>query len=395
MTESILIVDDEEPIRRTFSEWLRALPVSVIAVGDAEAALRVANGQSLDLAILDWNLGSGSDGLRLLEDLVEFQPELIAILVTGYAAQATPLDALRKGVRDYLDKNSDLTRESFLASVKKQLAAIVPAKRQRALNVSLAKFRETVEKVLPMVRATATLNDPVPLTRAVRSLMKFALKSIGASDAVLVVHHEGTTRAYDSNAAAIATGDVQFSRSLAATAMSLREPAVIADLSALGNSNPLFPFESNRRSLLAVPMILGTSQVVLELFDKALFTDSDRAAAAVIAEIGSELLQASLAERQTHSMIADAVEAALSASQDVSNAMNGSSPPSDPPPPAVLETLRRGLDASSNAVVDADIGLDLVAAVRELAVRHGPEAVQHCVKTIRSLRTLLDSLGGD
>src|SRR4051794_36174094 len=110
MTETILIVDDEEPIRRTFAEWLSGsgLPIQTIIAGDAEAALLAANTQPIDLAILDWNLGTGSDGLRLLEDLVEFQPDLVAILITGYAAQATPLEALRKGVRDYLDKNSDL-----------------------------------------------------------------------------------------------------------------------------------------------------------------------------------------------------------------------------------------------------------------------------------------------
>ena len=33
---------------------------------------------------------------------------IVAILVTGFAHQATPLDALRMGVRDYLDKNQDL-----------------------------------------------------------------------------------------------------------------------------------------------------------------------------------------------------------------------------------------------------------------------------------------------
>src|SRR6185295_11748069 len=111
-TDTVLIVDDEDGVRRTFQEWLSALPnVRVFAVADAESALNLANKESIDLAVLDWNLGSGSDGLQLLEDLAEFQPDLVAILITGFAHQATPLDALRMGVRDYLDKNQDLTRE--------------------------------------------------------------------------------------------------------------------------------------------------------------------------------------------------------------------------------------------------------------------------------------------
>ena len=130
MSETILIVDDEESVRRTFQEWLHSsgLDCRVFAAADAEAALRYANQSPIDLAILDWNLGAGNDGLQLLQDLAVFHPDIVAILITGYAHQATPLDALRMGVRDYLDKNQGLNRDSFLASVRKQLTKIIPAK---------------------------------------------------------------------------------------------------------------------------------------------------------------------------------------------------------------------------------------------------------------------------
>src|SRR5712691_1647211 len=169
MSETVLIVDDEEPVRRTFQDWLShgGLDVKILVAADAESALLHANRQTIDLAILDWNLGSGSDGLQLLEDLSLFHPDVVAILVTGFAHQATPLDALRMGVRDYLDKNQDLNRDSFLRAVRKQLDRIAPAKRQRAFNQSLKEFREAVEKILPLVQTTAALTDPVPLPQAI------------------------------------------------------------------------------------------------------------------------------------------------------------------------------------------------------------------------------------
>src|SRR6478736_850180 len=169
MPETILIVDDEEAVRKTFLDWLRTsgLSVEVHGVPDAESALLFANNHPVDLAVLDWNLGSGSDGLRLLEDLVEFRPDVVAILVTGFAHQATPLDALRMGVRDYIDKNQDLNRDTFVAAVRKQLDRIRPAKQQRELNRRLAAFREAVEKILPIVQTSAAFNDPVPLPEAV------------------------------------------------------------------------------------------------------------------------------------------------------------------------------------------------------------------------------------
>src|SRR6266568_2802107 len=137
--ETILIVDDEEPVRRTFQEWLAGsgLPCDVLVAADAEAALRLANRRPIDLAVLDWNLGAGNDGLRLLEDLSVFHPDIVAILITGYAHQATPLDAMRMGVRDYLDKNQDLDRNTFLAAVRKQLDQIHPARRERRLHQML------------------------------------------------------------------------------------------------------------------------------------------------------------------------------------------------------------------------------------------------------------------
>src|SRR5437763_1505650 len=129
--ECVLIVDDEEPVRKTFREWLEGagLGCRVLTAPDAEAALTQANRQTVDLAILDWNLGAGNDGLQLLEDLAVFNPDIVAIMITGYAHQATPLHAMRMGVRDYLDKNQDLRRETFLAAVEKQLAKLRPAKR--------------------------------------------------------------------------------------------------------------------------------------------------------------------------------------------------------------------------------------------------------------------------
>src|SRR5271168_1026416 len=120
--ETILVVDDEDAVRRTICEWLEGarLGCSVLAATDAEAALVHANSRRIDLAILDWNLGAGNDGLQLLEDLTLFNPEMVAIMITGYAHEATPLDAMRMGVRDYLDKNQDLNRTTFLKAISRQ-----------------------------------------------------------------------------------------------------------------------------------------------------------------------------------------------------------------------------------------------------------------------------------
>ncbi|OWK34886.1 response regulator [Fimbriiglobus ruber] len=405
MSESVLIVDDEDGVRRTFREWLTTggLNVKVYAAADSEAALLVANEHPIDLAVLDWNLGSGSDGLQLLEDLVEFHPDVVAILVTGFASQATPLEALRMGVRDYLDKNQDLNKETFLAAIRRQLDKIRPAKRQRELNISLAAFRGSVEKVLPLVRSAAALNDPVPLPEAIHALFRFLLRATGAKDGALLVRNIGadgvdTAAAYGIDGKSLPAPAVPFNKSLAASVVSLQDPCVMNEFDpAAAGAVELMPFERGRKSILAAPLRVGAGiHVVLELFDKPVFTDDDRKLVAAGADIGAELLRQALAERQTHRLLFDAVAAALKASDDVSRTL--SSPPTGGsearPSDAVLEHLKKGMAADSNAVADADTAIKLVEAVRVLAVRHGPAAVKHCIRVVESLRGTLDEITG-
>src|SRR5262245_41054830 len=319
-TETVLIVDDEQPVRKTFHEWLEGAGFAcrILTAADAEAALVQANQHPIDLAILDWNLGAGNDGLQLLEDLYLFNPDVVAIMITGFAHQATPLDAMRMGVRDYLDKNQDLDREAFLRSVNKQLERIRPAKRERRLYQSLARFREAVQMVLPLVQSAAALTDPVPLPVAIGSLFRFLMRTTGARDGVLLVRHYDAgrqpaeiCRAYAADGKELRAALVPYARSLAGSVASLQEPYAAGPLeqTAASGSVELQPFERGRSSLLAAPLAVAPGvQVVLELFDKQGpngkgFTDGDRAVASAAADFGAEMLRQALGEQQTNRVL--------------------------------------------------------------------------------------------
>jgi len=395
MSETILIVDDEESVRRTFEEWLQTsgLDCRILAAADAEAALRHANRSPIDLAVLDWNLGAGNDGLQLLQDLSVFHPDIVAILVTGYAHQATPLDALRMGVRDYLDKNQGLNRETFLASIRKQLTKIVPAKRHRELHSSLAAFRSAVEKVLPLVQSAAALNDPVPLPRAIAALSEFLRRLTGASDAVLLLRHvaaddEEQSRAWNATGEPLEGDLAPFARSLAAAALSQGDVCLMNNLSASPGVE-LQPFERGRSALLAVPLPVGGGTLaVLELFDRpGGFREDDRQLAAAAAEIGVELLRQALADRQTRRTLFDAVAAALDATNLASSGLWAADAP---PPAAVLDTVRASFASTGLSPKESDAMLRLAEAVRALAVRHGPRAVEHCLQMVQSVQDMLE-----
>jgi ActR/RegA family two-component response regulator len=413
--ETILIVDDEESVRKTFREWLDSanLDGQILVAADAESALVQANRAPIDLAILDWNLGAGNDGLKLLEDLYVFNPDVVAIMITGFAHQATPLDAMRMGVRDYLDKNQDLNRNTFLNAVRRQLERIRPAKRERQLHRSLVAFREAVEKVLPLVQSAAALNDPCPLPEAIRSLFRFLLRTTGARDGVLIARSYDAERTpaeiirvYSAEGQPLEAAPVPFARSIAGTVVSLQDPCAMdrLDQTAASGSMELQPFERGRRSLLAVALPVAPAiQVILELFDKQVaggagpFTDADRAMIGAAADFGTEMLRQALGERQTQRMLFDAVGAALGASDSLADSLRGSAGQrrEEPPPAAVMDRLRQDLNAAPAPAAAADETLRLVEAVRVLAVRHGPRAIEHCIGLVAGVRSLLDSVTGN
>jgi ActR/RegA family two-component response regulator len=410
--ETILIVDDEEPVRKTFREWLEgaALGCRLLSAADAETALRLANEHTIDLAILDWALGAGDDGLQLLQDLAEFHPDVVAIMITGFANKATPLDAMRMGVRDYLDKNQDLNRDSFLFAVRRQLERIRPAKRERRLHAGLRAFREAIDKIIPLVQSTAALIDPVPLSDAVSGLFRFVQQVTHAGDAVLLVRHyqpgqqpDEQCLAYDNSGKRMDVRLVPFRRSLAGSVVSMQMPCIMNDLERIADGTvELQPFERGRRAVLAAPLpVTPNLQAVIELFDKQApgadgFSQEDQRLLQTAAGFGTDLLRQALASRQTNEMLLEAVAAALGASDHVTKTLTGSPvPPQQQPPPAqVLDQMREALSSTGRTPINPDDSLRLAEAIRVLALSHGRPAVQYCTRLVESLRELLDQATG-
>jgi two-component system, NtrC family, nitrogen regulation response regulator NtrX len=384
MAESILIVDDEASVRRTFEEWLAesGFGIETHAVADAEAALLTVSRIPIDLAILDWNLGSGSDGLRLLDDLREFRPDLVAILITGYASQATPLDALRRGVRDYLDKNRDLTRETFLATVRKQLDTIVPAKRARQLAASLAQFRDAVQTAIPIVRGSAALHSADGLADSIRAILAMAAAITSCSRMVLVMvrpsPHGPTMTVFDAMANANPQPDVAFGSTLAAAAIAMREPCFMATL----DGSARLACEQDAQSIWVLPVMVGAgTHAVIEVMDGPAPDANRKAAAKALVAMSGMLLRSFYSEKSTQALVVTALESALAAGDDVARAIES---------PA-LSAVKSGLAESPARVAETDAEWNLLTAVRTLALRHGDPALAHVQALVTHLTALLDS----
>jgi two-component system, NtrC family, response regulator HydG len=102
-TEKILIVDDEPVVRDSLGKWMKEEGFTVRTVGSAHEALDSFQPHQWDVALLDIKM-PGMDGIELQNRLREADPDLIVIVMTGYASVETAVQALKQGAYDYICK---------------------------------------------------------------------------------------------------------------------------------------------------------------------------------------------------------------------------------------------------------------------------------------------------
>jgi DNA-binding NtrC family response regulator len=98
---NILVVDDEEIVRRAHVRTLDNANCRVHTVANGADALRVLENEPFDVVLLDLRM-PGMDGMSLLKTLKARWPEVIVI--TGYPCVETAKEAIRLGAHDYLAK---------------------------------------------------------------------------------------------------------------------------------------------------------------------------------------------------------------------------------------------------------------------------------------------------
>jgi len=101
--EQILVVDDEEDLRKAIVDILTLDGFDVDQAGAAEEAAEKLSQTAYDVLITDHNL-PGKTGVELLEDSLVRYPEIIGIVITGYGTIETAVNAIKKGAYNYLTK---------------------------------------------------------------------------------------------------------------------------------------------------------------------------------------------------------------------------------------------------------------------------------------------------
>ena len=169
----ILVVDDEGKIGLMLQEVLSEEGHEVRPFCYSLEALRALKSERYDLLLTDMKMPV-MDGLELARQARRMDPELVIVMITGYASTETVIEALRLGVADYLTKPFEITELRKL--VKRALETRKMQREERGLlnqlkqaNLKLVKARNDLTEQITHVQANLTQTNTA-LERRVREL---------------------------------------------------------------------------------------------------------------------------------------------------------------------------------------------------------------------------------
>ena len=172
---NLLVVDDELIVRDSLDKWFREEGYDVTVAESAQDALTKMAAKRFDLALVDIKM-PGTDGVELQRRMREIDPEMLVIIMTGYASVDTAVAALKNGAYDYVSKPFD--PDDIAHSVHNAISH----KRAEQENVRL---RETVASV---VRPQEIVGQSAPMVRVFE-----AIQTVGPTDATVLIAGESGT----------------------------------------------------------------------------------------------------------------------------------------------------------------------------------------------------------
>ncbi|WP_421591654.1 sigma-54-dependent transcriptional regulator [Shinella sp. M27] len=176
MTEPrVLLIDDEEEMRRSSAQALELVDLTVETFSSAEPVLELV-GYAFDGVVVSDIRMPGMDGMTLLQRIREVDPEVPVILVTGHADVQLAVSAMRAGVYDFIEK--PFAAQHLAAVIRRAMdrrSLVLENRRLRAV----AGKRDDIEARLP--GRTQVMVD-----------LRYRLRAIGATDAdTLIIGETG------------------------------------------------------------------------------------------------------------------------------------------------------------------------------------------------------------
>ena len=99
----LLVVDDEKNMRDLLKEYLNEYGYEVTCAANGQDALQIYKQGDFDIVLSDLFM-EPMDGLELLNNIKEINPDALFIMITGYPSIQSSIEVMKKGARDYITK---------------------------------------------------------------------------------------------------------------------------------------------------------------------------------------------------------------------------------------------------------------------------------------------------
>lgn len=181
MSKRILIIDDEENIRRVTRLTLQAAGYEVGEASDGERGLEAfGDGRSWDAVLLDQRM-PGIDGLETLRRINERDSSARVIMATAYASIELAVDAMKLGATDFMRKpmTPEILRNAVAAALSKQ-----PRSSEVTLQVTTESSTEPLFQIITMNGFTILDSE---VARQEPNERRFVVKSPSGSEHEVLV----------------------------------------------------------------------------------------------------------------------------------------------------------------------------------------------------------------
>lgn len=123
MDHSILLIDDEEILRKTLSDDLEEEGFNVTTATNGEEGLEEFKSKHPDLVIVDLIM-EGMNGIQVSKEIKRLQPDAPVMILTGHGTLESAIDALQLKVQDYILK--PVKRDELLSKINSCLDSAPP-----------------------------------------------------------------------------------------------------------------------------------------------------------------------------------------------------------------------------------------------------------------------------
>jgi signal transduction histidine kinase/DNA-binding response OmpR family regulator len=262
MRNKILVIDDEPGMCSSLKELLTGSNYDVVATQSGREAIAKLKKDSFDLVLTDIKMPEIS-GLDILREIREIDPEIIVILMTGYASLESALDAIKNGAFEYLLKPVEFTQLeiSIRRGLEKRESSLARKQLLEDLEHANLHLNVHLQEINALYEAGKSLSSTLDLKELLNKIVALAAGVTQAGiGSLMLIDSAGEYLTIESSIGLdeklVRSVSLSVGSSIAGYVAKLGSPLIIADVEKDERFKRINKERYSSSSLLCVPLMV-------------------------------------------------------------------------------------------------------------------------------------------